>query len=137
MTRPDAGQGWQSAAESTTTRLLGRWVGAGRVMGMESRLHMTWERVLDGRFVRLLWRNDMQSKDGPEVFEGHAYYQALADGSHRGQWFDSGGEAHPIRASEDAGALVAEWGTKETRMGRTVYRLLGDNEGEVRDSIHG
>ena len=122
-------------AEPITTRLLGSWRGEGKVMGMEARLQMKWERVLEGKFMRLTFRNEMRGKEGAQLFEGHAYYQAQPDGTYRGQWFDSGGEAHPINGKVEGDALIAEWGTKETKLGRTVYRLTGENAAEVTDSI--
>jgi hypothetical protein len=118
-----------------TTRMLGSWRGEGHVMGMESRIQMKWESVLGGKFVRLTWRNEMRAKQGKQVFEGDAYYQANQDGTYRGQWFDSGGEAHPISGKIESESLVADWGTKDTKQGRTVYRLLSENTMEVIDSV--
>ena len=123
------------SVEPITTRLLGNWRGEGKVMGMESRLQMKWERVLEGKFARLTFRNEMRGKDGARLFEGHAYYQAQPDGTYRGQWFDSGGEAHPINGKVEGDALIAEWGTKETKLGRTIYRLLAADAVEVVDSV--
>lgn len=127
------------SADPITTRLIGSWRGEGKVMGLESRIQMKWERVLDGKFVRLTFRNEMRSPQGTQVFEGHAYYQAQPDGNDpgrwRGQWFDSGGEAHPINGKTEGDALIADWGTKETKQGRTIYRLLTANTAEVIDSV--
>lgn len=123
------------SGEPITTRLLGSWRGEGKVMGLESRIQMKWERVLGGKFVRITFRNEMRGPQGPQIFEGHGYYQAQPDGSYRGQWFDSGGEAHPIQGRAEGDALIADWGTKETKQGRTIYRLLAENTVEVVDSV--
>jgi hypothetical protein len=105
-------------------KLVGRWTGQGRVMGRESKLTMEWDWVLGRRFVRLSFRNEMTDAEGRRSsFEGHAYYRPTGEGRYQGAWFDSGGETHPIAATSDGRELVASWGTPETKLGRTVYRL--------------
>ncbi len=116
-------------------RLLGDWRGTGKVMGAASQLHMQWEMALGGKFVRLTFHNEMTTASGKQRFEGHAYYQSKSDGHYSGRWFDSSGDAHPINGIIEGDALIANWGTAETKEGRTIYRLLGAGKMEVIDSI--
>jgi hypothetical protein len=105
-------------------------------MRRPSRIDMSWEAVLGGRFVRLTFRNRMTSpQGGTDLFEGDAYYRAApSDGAYEGWWFDSGGEAHTIRAVCKDDALVAAWGSPG-KEGQTVYRLVGAASVEIVDSI--
>jgi hypothetical protein len=69
------------------------------------------------------------------LFEGHAYYQALAGGGYRGTWMDNSGAIRPIVARREGEAMIAEWGTPETEVGETTYRLLGQDRMEVLDRV--
>ncbi len=132
--------GQSSMATSQTDdfpkHLLGQWSGEGRSMGMDSRPRMSWERVLADKFVHLHFRNEMKNAQGKtEVFEGHAYYKTIGAAKFSGNWFDSGGAAHPIRAVFENNVLTALWGTEETQMGRTIYRIVNDSSVEIVDSV--
>lgn len=117
-------------------QFLGRWSGEGRSMGMDSKPMMTWESVLGDKFLRLYFRNEMKTAQGKvEIFEGPAYYHSTAEGKFRGSWFDSGGAAHPINAVFEDHTLKAEWGTTETQLGRTNYRLINPDLIEIVDSV--
>jgi hypothetical protein len=116
--------------------LLGQWSGEGKSMGMESKPRMTWERVLGDKFVHLHFRNEMKNPQGKtEVFEGHAYYKSLGSGKFVGNWFDSSGAAHPISAVFENMTLDASWGTDQTQLGRTQYRMVDANRVEVVDTV--
>ena len=118
------------------TALLGQWSGEGKSMGMDSKPRMTWERVLGDKFVRLYFRNEMKNAQGKtEVFEGHAYYKSSGAGKFVGSWFDSGGAAHPISANFENMTLDATWGTEQTQLGRTRYRLVDPNSVEIIDTV--
>ena len=105
---------------------------------MASKAQMRWESVLDGKFRRLTFRNEMTAPDGTRsVFEGHAYYWASAKGTYRGTWFDSRGAVFPIQGKADQDVLESQWGTPQTEMGRTVYRLVDGKTLEVIDSVRG
>ncbi len=115
---------------------LGTWKGAGKVMGLESKIDLVWETVLDGKFVKISSRIEMKKKDGgTQIFEGVAYYKAIDEQKYQGNWFDSGGDALPIDARIEGNALNALWGTEETKLGRTIYRLVDEKNMEVVDSI--
>lgn len=114
---------------------LGSWKGGGKSFGAASQTEMRWEQVLDGRFIRLWYRNEWRDAQGKSsAFEGHAYYKVLTSEKYEGRWFDSYGELHPIEATFDGVALTAQWGTPETKMGRTIYRLRNENEIEIVDT---
>jgi hypothetical protein len=103
------------------------------VLGQASEVRLTWEWTLDGQFLRLSFTNQM----GPRRFEGHAYYRAVGNGRYRGAWFDSSGMIRPIDASRDGDALVATWGTPETEVGETIYRLEADGSMAIIDRVRG
>ena len=117
-------------------RLAGHWRAEGVAFGMQARYQMKWEWVLDGRFARISYRIDMKGSDGKEqFFEGHGYYSPAGEGNYEGRWFDSQGEAHPIKASLNDNALVSIWGTPETKQGKSIYRLLENGNLELSDSL--
>lgn len=116
--------------------LLGQWAGEGRSMGMHSRPKMTWERVLGEKFIRLHFRNEIKNAQGKtEIFEGHAYYKSIGAGKFIGSWFDSGGATHPIVAVFENMTLDATWGTEQTQLGRTHYRIVAPDLVEIIDTV--
>ena len=118
------------------SRFVGTWKGEGKITGLDSRIVMSWENVLDGKFVKLSFRNEMTKKNGgTQVFEAHAYYKAIDEQKYKGTWFDSGGGLHPLDASLEGNAMNTLWGTEETTLGRTVYRLVDEKKMEVVDYI--
>jgi hypothetical protein len=64
---------------------------------------------LDGQFLRPTFVNTMRTRR----FEGHAYYRALGN------------------------ALVATWGTTDTEVGETTYRLQPTSAMEIVDRLRG
>lgn len=120
-------------------RLSGSWQGEGKTLGMPARLQMKWEWVLGNKFFRLSLRNEMRGANGKtQVFEGHAYYQAVGsvpEAKYEARWFDSRGLSFPIKAHAEGDALIAFWGTPETEQGKSVYRLIEQSKVEVVDSV--
>lgn len=117
-------------------RFIGTWKGEGKITGLDSKIVMTWENVLDGKFVKLSFRNEMKKKDGgTQIFEGIAFYKAKDAHKYQGNWFDSGGEALPIEAQVVGNALTSTWGTEGAKLGQTNYRLMDEQKMEVVDSV--
>ena len=114
-------------------RLAGDWTGKGTVLQSPAEVQLTWAWTLDGQFIRLTFANAM----GKRQFEGHAYYRALGGGRYRGWWFDNSGTMRPIEAALNGDALVASWGTPETELGETTYRLTTTGSMEILDRVRG
>ena len=125
------------ASLGLVTQLQGRWEGTGMILGQASRVQMEWARVLDGRFMRLTFVSHIGPAPKTQRFEGHAYYQPGSAGRFRATWFDSGGLVRPIVATATASALVAAWGTADTEVGETTYRLTAPDRMEVVDRVRG
>jgi hypothetical protein len=114
-------------------RLVGEWAGEGTVLETRADVRLTWAWTLDGEFLQLRFVNEM----GKRRFEGHAYYRALGNGRYRGWWFDNSGMMRPIEAVQDGDAIVATWGTPETEVGETTYRLSPSGAMEILDRVRG
>jgi len=116
--------------------LMGTWEGTGSLFSFEASFSMKWESVLRGRFVRLTFQNRMQSDDGTErVMDAEAFYKPTEAGGYEGSWFDSRGVMQPLLGEGADSVLTVLWGTPETEQGRTVYRVLGEDELEVEDFV--
>lgn len=124
-----------SSTDAFMNRLQGTWQGDGKAFGMSARLHMKWEWVLGGKFLRLSLKNEMQSATGNTAFEGHAYYRWAGEGKYEGEWFDSRGASFPIKGNLDGDALTALWGAPGGEQGKSVYRLQEAGKLEVVDSV--
>lgn len=120
-------------------RFAGRWEGAGTILGQASRVELTVERTLDGRFTRLVWVSHIGPPPKTRRFEGHAYYSRPGwDSGYTATWFDSSGAVRPIRGGPDGDdAVVAHWGTAATEQGETTYRRLSRDAIEVVDRVLG
>lgn len=120
------------------SQLEGAWRGTGTILGQPARVEMQWQPALDGRFLRLTFVSHIGPDATARRFEGHAYYQASADpGRLRATWFDNSGLVRPIEATATTDSLVAAWGTPETEVGETTYRLVSANEMEIIDRVRG
>lgn len=115
-------------------RFQGAWAGPGTLHGSKTRLELSVERALGGRFVRLQHRNVAEIPGRTMEFEGLALYRASASGF-AATWFDSFGHVYPVTARLDGGTLRALWGTADTEQGLTVYRLTAPSTLEVADSV--
>lgn len=125
------------AATGLLVRLAGAWSGTGTILGQPSTVEMQWTPVLEGRFTRLTFTSHIGAPPKSQRFEGHAYYEVRPDGAVRATWFDSSGLTRPITATADGSTLVSTWGTPETEVGETTYRLVSDIEMEVVDRVLG
>lgn len=122
-------------AMGVLAELEGRWEGTGTILGQPSRVQMEWTPALDARFVRLTFVSHIGPEPKARRFEGHAYYQPAGEGRYRATWFDSSGLVRPIAATSTSGTLVAAWGTAETEVGETTYRLTSADWMEVVDRV--
>lgn len=127
----------QAAPDSLLGRLAGKWSGTGTVLNQPAKIEMEWSWELDGRFLKLTFRNEMGTAPKVTLFEGHAYYRTTSEGVYRGMWFDNSGMFRPLDAKRDGDALVAKWGTPDTEEGETTYRLLPNGSMEVIDRVKG
>ena len=127
----------QAAPDSLLGRLAGKWSGTGTVLNQPAKIEMEWSWELDGRFLKLTFRNEMGTAPKVTLFEGHAYYRATSEGVYRGMWFDNSGMFRPLDAKRDGDALVAKWGTPDTEEGEMTYRLLPNGSMEVIDRVKG
>lgn len=117
-------------------KLMGTWQAKGTAFGMPADVKMIWTTVLGGRYTQILYTIVMRTKDGrDQQFEGTAYYKPAGENKFAATWFDSGGDMHPITATHDETTLTSWWGTPETKMGKTTYRLVDDKSIEVTDFI--
>jgi hypothetical protein len=124
------------SAQDILLKLQGSWHGKGKAFGMPAEITMTWEPALRNKFTRLNYKMEMQASDGnTQVFEGTALYQPTADNTYRATWFDSGGDMHPIAATNDGTSLTSIWGTPETKLGKTIYSFKENDSVEVTDFI--
>lgn len=119
--------------------LVGRWEGTGTILGQASRVELTVDRALDGRFTRLVWVSHIGPPPKTQRFEGHAYYSRPGgDRGYTATWFDSSGAVRPIRGGPDgADTVVALWGTAATEQGETTYRRVAPDAIEVVDRVLG
>ena len=127
----------RAAATAMLERLAGSWTGSGTILGQSSTVDMQWTPVLDSRFVRLTVASHIGPPPKTQHFEGHAYYEVRSDGRVRATWFDSSGLTRPVDATVSAASLVATWGTPDTEVGETTYRLVSDRTLEVVDRVRG
>lgn len=118
------------------SKLEGNWSAKGNSFGMPADITMSWKPAVEGKFTHLMYRMVMQTKEGKQqVFEGAAYYKVTGDNTYTATWVDSQGEMHPISASSDDIMLSSIWGTPATKLGRSTYRFVNDNEVEVTDYV--
>jgi hypothetical protein len=125
----------ESAASAFFGRLAGEWQGTGEVSAMAADMRMTWEPVLDGRFLRLTMDNRMTGAEGKAWhFKSQAYYRIEKDGTITGTWFDSRGITLPLTGGVEQDVMTIQWGTEASERGRSHYRLSADAL-EVTDEV--
>jgi hypothetical protein len=117
-------------------KFVGYWQAKGTSFGMPADIDMIWTSTLGGRYTQIQHKILMHGKEGKDqLFEGTAYYKPSGDGKYVATWFDSGGDMHPIAATNDETTLTSLWGTPETKLGKTIYKLLDAKTIEVTDFI--
>jgi hypothetical protein len=121
------------------SRLDGQWQGSGTILGQPARIEMRWAVALDDAFHHLTWVSRIGAGATPRRFEGQAFYGRTPAGAGRAVWVDSSGLTRPITAtlSADGAALVAAWGTADTELGETTYRLESPESLLVVDRVRG
>ena len=123
-------------AQHPLTFLHGDWDGPGKTSGLIASIRFTWKPAFGGQYTVLQLHNRMTGEDGQEfVFEGIGYYLAAEEQTLTGVWIDSQGNILPLQATLEGQTLTAMWGTQETKLGRSVYRLLPDGKLEAVNSI--
>lgn len=123
-------------AQDFLEKLKGTWVAQGSAFGMPADVEMIWSTTLGGRYAQIQYKIVMHGKEGKDqLFEGTAYYKPAGENKYVATWFDSGGEMHLISATSDANALTSLWGTPETKLGKTIYKLIDNNTVEITDFI--
>jgi hypothetical protein len=122
----------QPVADALLARLEGHWTGEGTVLSRPATLQMEWAWTLDEQFLELRFRNEMggstptRSKAAPSI--GRRARAAIPGSTTR---------APSVRLTprREGDALVSAWGTPDTEMGETTYRLVGDTRLEVTDRV--
>lgn len=126
----------QPAASSdlALSRMTGQWTGSGVVNGAPVQARAEFGPVLAKKFTRLSYVfSDARAGD---VFEGHAYYTCAAGSTAcSGNWFDSQGSSHVLKAVHANDTLTAEWGDGVTPRGKTEYRLVSADTLVVTDWV--
>lgn len=116
--------GAQTADSEPLKRFAGHWQGEGKFFGMNATVQSKWEWLLSGKFLRLVVSYEMTTPDGKkQTFEGHAYYQAKGSGQYEGRWFDSQGNAYPVKGTLEGDTLTSLWGEPGKSEGKSTYRI--------------
>lgn len=124
----------QAQSDSLLPKFIGAWQSDGMAFGAQANSTMTWAPSLDGQFVRLDYKIEMQrAGDETQVFQGVAYYKVADGNMYRAFWADNTGDLHPITAEREGDALVSHWGVTGGKQGRTRYELLAPDRMEVTD----
>jgi len=121
---------------------VGSWQAEGEAFGAPSTSEMVWsDTALSGKFFRLEYRINRPSSSGLQtIFSGLAFYQKPTSANTPAQtikafWADTNGSLHPVIATIDEHALIAEWGTPKTEQGRTRYQLIERDVLDVTDWV--
>lgn len=110
-------------SEDPLNRFEGSWSGNGKFFGMDATTQAKWERLLGGKFLRLVITYEMKTPDGKsQKFEGIGYYQSKG-GKYEGHWFDSQGNSYPLAATFENEALTSLWGEPGKSDGKSTYRI--------------
>lgn len=114
----------------------GKWHSSEPAFGMPAETTLGFQSTLAGKFIRLNYKIEMTLPSGElSLFEGEALYPAKSDTLIKAFWVDNTGNMHPIRAEISHGRLLADWGTPETEVGRTEYKILEDGNLSVTDWV--
>lgn len=128
--------------ETILTAFIGSWQAEGEAFGAPSTSKMQWANSeLSGKFLKLDYQINRTTPNGPQgIFSGIAYYQkpsspVPANHEIRAFWADTNGSLHPVLATIDGQALIAEWGTPDTEQGRTRYQMTERDTIQVTDWV--
>jgi hypothetical protein len=117
-------------------RLKGNWHVKGKSFGSPADVTMKWEWALNNQFMHLTYNIVVHPEGKPEFqFNGTAYYKTDSLNSYKAAWFDSGGDLHPITATDDGKTLTSIWGIKGNKMGKTLYRFVNARTIEIVDYL--
>lgn len=117
--------------------LLGDWEGEGELFGKPAAFSMSWERVLDGQFVKLTFENRLvENGKSRRLLEAVAYYRPGEANRLTGTWLDTRGQTLELRATAAASTLETHW-RSDSEQGRTVYRFTDEDTVEVHDDVLG
>ena len=115
--------------------LVGSWEGTGQLFGQNAVYQMEWKSKWDGKFYQLEFANRFESSEN-SIIEATAFYSIDKNNEPVGKWFDSRGYFLPIKSVLTGNELVSFWGTtNDAEQGKTVYRLVNENEIEVKDFV--
>ncbi len=99
----------------------GHWTGTGTLLGSTAEFEMRWEKVLDGKFIKLTFRNSRTTEKDVIELKANGYYQVVNDTLVNGTWFDSRGMVLPLKGTLSSDKLTIQWGDENTERGQTVY----------------
>lgn len=104
-------------------------------MGSEAKFEMQWDKVLDGQFFRLEFKNETTGENEKMAMKATGYYKLIDESAFVGTWFDSRGITFPLKGKVLDNQLIVEWGTPETEVGRSVYTIQSNGQVLVEDYI--
>ena len=125
-----------SRSPAAVDHLAGSWQGSGMLFGVPATFSMTWQWVLDGKFLHLTFENRIP-REGAEdrVMAAQAFYRPTGDDGFEGTWFDSRGRVGPRVVIGKDFTLVTHWGSPDTERGKTEYRVVSKDSIEVVDFV--
>ncbi len=116
-------------------KIKGRWFSEGKSFGNPAEIEMVWSWTLQGKFFQINYKIAARVKNEDQYFYGTAYYKVDSASHYSATWFDSGGEMHPITATDDGQTLTSIWGIPGKKLGKTTYSFLDENTVEITDYI--
>ena len=117
------------------TAIKKKWKGSGILLGSETNFVMKWNKVLDGQFYQLEFKNERETEDGKIVFKAIGFYKITGSASFEGTWFDTRGLSFPLKGLVSENQLVVDWGTPDTEKGKSVYTIMKTGEISVEDYV--
>lgn len=115
---------------------MGRWHSNQDAFGQSAQSTLGFEPAFGDNFVRINYEIKTGAPENRTAFfAGTAYYKHINENKFKAFWADSTGDLHPITASLNNRALVAQWGGDGPKIGRTRYELIDDNHMVVTDWI--
>ena len=113
-----------AADEVGHDRLIGEWTASRDAWGVDAVCSSNWKRGLhESQMVQVY--SIIRKENGSQLFTGRGVFQIQA-GAVRGAWEGSNGAIHPIIGSIEGSFLSVIWGTPETEIGRSEYKIIED-----------